>query len=609
MTALPPVGTDRRAELLARLRRKRRQQEQERDQISAQPWPGTAALSSQQRGLWLAGELSSGDATYNMITVLRLRGPLEVRLLRAAFAGLISRHEGLRTSFVEQDGIPQMRVDPPPGQLWLEELDVSTVPEPSRAQRGLQLVTDCCQHPIDLRSAPLLRVVLVKLDAGDHFLGYVLHHIVSDGWSMPILAGELSEFYRAAANGRDPQLPALPIQPSDVYRWQRERLSAEAVGQRLDRWRTELIGLPSLKLPLDRPRSAAAASTGGNTTVELPIELLAGADELGRATGRSSFSVLLAAFAVLLQQRSGQYDLAIGSVFSGRVRTEMESLIGYFANTSALRIRTAADQPVGQLLRHCHDVLLEAQRMQDIPFADVVAAVAPDRLPGMNPLFQVCFTLARGPHTSAAPAIDGVEAQPISVASRGSRFDLSFQVTERADGTAALIVEYAAALFDESTVRRLAADYGSVLRAMLTGVAAATLTVSELQRASNLHAPSKTPAAATIEAPAARPVEPPAAEFGPDGTGSLREQLVQIWREIFELPDGLREDQNIFELGGTSLTAVRLRARIVSSFGVDIPLGEFYAGGSIAELLRYIEASLIADSVEDGSAARSSTTR
>ncbi|HEX8094848.1 condensation domain-containing protein, partial [Jatrophihabitans sp.] len=181
MTTAPSAGTDRRAELLERLRRKRRQEKQENDQITAEPWTGTAPLSSQQSGLWLAGELS--NASYNMIILMRLRGPLDVGALRTALAGLISRHEGLRTSFAEQDGIPQMRVDPPPGRAWFEQLDLSAVPEPGRYQRAVQLVTDSCQQRIDLRYPPLLRVFLARLEDGDHLLGYVLHHIVGDGWS------------------------------------------------------------------------------------------------------------------------------------------------------------------------------------------------------------------------------------------------------------------------------------------------------------------------------------------------------------------------------------------------------------------------------------------
>jgi len=601
MTAALPSDSARRAELLDKLLRKRRLEHQSNDQIVAQPWTGAAALSSQQSGLWLADELSQATGTYNMVTIMRLRGPLQVGLLRSALSALTSRHEGLRTSFAEVDGVPQMRVDPPPGRLWLEEVDVSAVPDTSREQRAVQLVADCVQQHIDLRRAPLMRCYLVRIDATDHVLGYVLHHIVSDGWSLPILARELSEFYRAAAEGRPANLPAQTLQPSDVYRWQRERLANPVVQQRLERWRDQLVGMPPLRLPLDRPRPPAASLAGRKVLVDLPAELIAGADELARATGRTPFSVLLAAFAVLLQQRSGQHDLAIGSVFSGRTRTEMESLIGYFANTGVLRIRTADEQPVDQLVQHCHDVLLDAQQIQDIPFPDVVNAVAPVRVPGTNPLFQVCFTVSRGGVTTAPLDIDGVEAELISIQARGSRFDILLQVTERADGSFVLMLEYATELFDESTIRQLAMDYRSVLRAMLAEPG--QLSVSRLQQISDLHTPLPTPDQPAVASgeQALRSVTTPRAGPGKVEAGNLRDALATIWEEVFGAGNGFRDDQNFFEIGGTSLSAVRLRARILSEFGIDIPLTDIFTGGSIAELLPYIEAGLVGSSAATAS--------
>jgi acyl carrier protein len=431
-------------------------------------------------------------------------------------------------------------------------------------------------------------VFLARIDAEDQLLGYVLHHIVSDGWSMPILAREFSELYRAAAEGRPAQLAPQPIQPSDVYRWQHDRLSNAAVQHRLDDWRAELAGLPPLRLPLDRPRPAVASAAGRKAELELPADLVARADELARSTGRIPFAVLLAAFAVLLQQRSGQYDLAIGSVFSGRVRTEMESLIGYFANTGVLRIRTAADQPLDQLIGHCHEVLLDAQRMQDIPFPDVVNAIAPARTPGTNPLFQVCFTLARGGVTLAPLVIDGVDVQLIEVAPRGSRFDLTCQLTELLDGSYAMKLEYATELFDESSVLRLAADYRSLLRALLTDPAGAAVTVSGLQQAAALGADTLP----DTEQFSSQPVEAPVGKPGSADGESLRDAVARLWAEVFEVTESFTDDQNFFEVGGNSLTAVRLRARIVSEFGVDIPLADIFAGGSVAELLPYLEAGL-----------------
>jgi acyl carrier protein len=599
MTTMPTTSTERRAELLEILRRRRRQQN---DEITAEPWTGPAEMSSQQLGLWLATELNPRNTAYNMITVMRLRGPFDVPALRRALSGVISRHEALRTSFAEQDGVPRMHVDPAPGRVWLEQFDVSEMPEAKREQRALQLIGDSCQQPMDLRCAPLLRVFVARLDSVDHLLGYVLHHIVADGWAMRILLDELNERYRAEVEGRIVELPPPPIQPSDVYRWQRKRLSAGTVQLRLAQWREKLSGMPPLRLPLDRPRPAIVGSMEGGALVELPPGLLPRATELAQAVGCTSFSVLLAAFAMLMQQRSGQYDLAIGSVLSGRVRTELEPLIGYFANTAVLRIRTAADQPVDQLVRHCHDVLLDAQETQDIPFADVVNAVAPERVLGTNPLFQVCFSLAHRAHTNTLLGFDGVQMEQVSVTSPGSRFDLSFQVTERADGTGSVILEYAAELFDENTVLELAADYGRLLQALLSDDNSATLTVGELLQASRLGASADGQAddAGSAEtdlagAPTDGSAELPAAAPEPDNPieiGELRDLLRQIWQEACGAGEDVQDEQSFFEIGGTSLTAVRLRSRIVSEFGVDIPLADIYAGGSVRDLLPHIEAAL-----------------
>jgi acyl carrier protein len=599
MTTLPAAATDRRAELLEMLRRRRRQQD---DQITAEPWTGPAEMSSQQLGLWLASELNPRNTAYNMVTVMRLRGPFDVRSLRTALSGLIDRHEALRTRFAEHDGVPRMHVDPVPGRVWLEQFDVSDVPERNREQRALRLISDSCQQPMDLRCAPLLRAFVARLDHADHLFGYVLHHIVADGWSMQLVVSELNERYRAAVDGRVAELPPLAIQPSDVYRWQRNRLSGVGVRRRLEQWREKLSGMPPLRLPLDRPRPSVVGAIEGRAVVELPPGLLGLANELARTIGRTSFSVLLAGFAVLMQQRSGQYDLAIGSVLSGRVRTELEPLIGYFANTAVLRIRTAADQPIGQLIRHCHDVLLDAQETQDIPFADVVNAVAPDRVPGTNPLFQVCFTLAYRGYTNTLLDIEGVQLEQLPVSPPGSRFDLSFQVTERVDGSAALSLEYAAELFDEATMLQLAADYRSLLQALLTDADGVTLTVSELQQASRLNTPvaggqPTVPTAGAGPAGAAPATDsseaPTTAEADqPIEVGELRDLLRQIWLEACGADEDVRDDQNFFEIGGTSLTAVRLRSRIVSELGVDIPLADIYAGGSVLDLLPHIQAAL-----------------
>ncbi|MEO7262754.1 MAG: condensation domain-containing protein [Jatrophihabitantaceae bacterium] len=616
MTASPPTIADKRAELRDRLLRQRRQQQQENDQITAEPATEVAPLSSQQSGLWLAAQLARAPG-YTLVNAMWLRGPLDSSILRVALAGLIQRHQGLRTSFPEQDGTPRLVVART-GQLWLEEVDLCQVPEPNRRQRALEVLATWSGQIIDLRH-PLLRCLLIRLDTGEHLFGYLLHHIVGDGWSIPILVRELGELYRASAEERSPHLPAQTIQPTDVYRWQRERLATEAVGQRLSRWRDQLAGMPQLRFPTDRPRPAVASWAGRHMMVDLPAELIARADAVARTQDRAPFAVLLATFSVLMQQRSGQHDLAIGTAFSGRVRTEMESLVGYFANTGVLRIRTAAEQALDELIGHCHDVVLDAQRMQDISFADVVNAVAPARVPGANPLFQICFTLARGAILVPALDIEGVEVELVQAKAPGSRFDITFQVTELSAGGYRMEVEYATELFDEQTVHQLAVDYRTLLALMLAEGAVSELSVAQLQQAAGL--PGSPPdliagsanfraGAGTVE-PDVKPDAEPDAE--PDALADsagvlpdaprdeagaesdlLRDEVARIWVEVFAVTEDFDDDESFFEVGGSSIMAVRLRAQILSEFGIDLPLADIFAGGSVAELTDYISARLAA---------------
>ncbi len=426
-----------------------------------------------------------------------------------------------------------------------------------------------------------------------------MHHIVGDGWSMPILTRDLSELYNAARTGRPAQLPELAVQPIDVYTWQRQRLNGEQGRQRLEFWRNQLAGMPQLRFPTDRPRPVQPSFAGRTVSVPLPSELIERADAEAAASGKMPFAVLLAGFAILLRQRCDQHDLAIGSVFSGRVRTEMEQLIGFFANTAVLRVRLADEQPVSSVIEHCHEVLLDAQRMQDVPFTEVVNAVQPERVPGANPLFQICFTLARDRVQVAPVAIDGMAAEQFTVLPRGSRFDITFQVTQLPDGQFDMQVEYAGALFEESTVHRLAVDYRELLTRMLPATGLAGLTVGELQQQCELAKPVQVRPAEGAARVAAEPEPDGWAELPDDGTGLLCDELASIWSEVFDVPAGQYSyDQSFFEVGGTSIQAVRLRTRIENSFGVDIELADIFAGGSVAELAASIEAALTDDGTE-----------
>ena len=227
--------------------------------------------------------------------------------------------------------------------------------------------------------------------------------------------------------------------------------------------------------------------------------------------------------------------------------------------------------------------------------------------PGPNPLFQICFTLARGAITVPALDIEGVEAEPIRARAPGSRFDITFGVTELSDGRYRMEIEYATELFDEQTIHQLARDYRTLLALMLASDGVSELSVAQLQLAAGLPGPSPDPAAAPADSGAgpgevdAQPdplpdeagEEPDALRAEVDAQpGALRDEVARIWVEVFAVTDDFDDDDSFFEVGGTSIMAVRLRARILSEFGIDLPLADIFVGGSVAELTDYLSARL-----------------
>ncbi len=160
MTTTEETAIDRkRAELLEELLRRRRLAKADQDHIEVVPREATAPLAIQQEGLWLTSELRPDETNYQMVVAMRLTGPLDVELLRAAATELTARHESLRTAFVAVDGVPRLVVAPPPGAVAIEQVDLTGLPEPIRLDRGMRLAVEHAEQVISLRHAPLLRIL------------------------------------------------------------------------------------------------------------------------------------------------------------------------------------------------------------------------------------------------------------------------------------------------------------------------------------------------------------------------------------------------------------------------------------------------------------------
>ena len=419
-----------------------------------------------QQRLWFLNELDpeSGPA-YAVQGAIRIGGELDPELLERAFGAVVARHEALRTGFEAQDG-EAVQVVAPMAALEVPVLDLSGLAAEERERELRRLAQREVRRPFDLRQPPLLRVTLVRLDEREHVLLVTLHHIVSDGWSGGVFVRELAAHYEAFVADREPELPELGVQYADYAVWQRDRLQGPELEKQLEYWRRRLEGVPVLQLPTDRPRPKLQSFRGAMRTAELPEQLVSRLEELARAENATLYMTLLAGFELLLARSSGQTDLTVGTPIAGRVRPELEPLIGFFANTLVLRADLSGDPTFRELVRRARETCLDAYAHQDVPFERLVEELQPARDLAYSALFQVLFALQQDP--LVPPDFAGLPVEPVDVDPETARFDLSVTVATGGERPT-VSVAYNVDLFDPETIDRLLGRFRLVLEALVDG--------------------------------------------------------------------------------------------------------------------------------------------
>jgi amino acid adenylation domain-containing protein len=429
---------------------------------TGQPFP----VSFSQLREWILDQLEPGSAAYNIPGATRIEGPFHPRVYAAALNGIIQRHEVLRTTFSVADGEPVQVVTP---ELRIEApvIDLEALPEAAREIEAARRVGLEQQLPFDLARGPLLRSGVVRLGPRDHIAFFTMHHIISDGWSVGVFYRELATLYEAFAAGRPSPLPELPVQYADFAVWQREWLQGEVLDRHLDFWRGQLAGAPArLELPTDRPRPAVQTFRGGSVPFALPADLGRAIRALAQAEGASPFMVLLAALQVLLARWSGQDDISVGTYTGSRGRAELEDLIGFFINTLVLRTDLADGPGFRALLRRVRETTLGAFAHQDLPFEKLLDALRVERDLSHTPLFQVLLVLQNFPARPVDLREAEVRLTPITGTNEHVNFDLSLWLNDAGDAVSGLL-QYNRALFDASTVERLARQLRTLLEAVV----------------------------------------------------------------------------------------------------------------------------------------------
>ena len=416
---------------------------------------------SQQR-LWFLDQLEPGSAAYNIPAAVRLLGELDTGLLERAYTEVVQRHEDLRITFTSVEGRPRL-VIAPELRLPLRVDELTDLPAGERETEALRRVADEASRPFDLATGPLLRLTLLRLGERDHVLLLIIHHIISDVWSIGVFFREIVALYEAFSAGRPSPLPELPIQYPDFALWQQQWLSGDSPQKQLVYWKKQLGGAPAvLELPTDRPRPPVQTFRGARRNLHLPAELVRPLQALGQMEDASLFMTLQAGLAVLLGRYTGQEEVLTGTPMANRTRVELERLIGFFVNMLVLRSDMTGTPTFRQLLARVREATLGAYANHDLPLETILEELSLERDPSRNPLFQVTFAFQNAPVPPlAAP---GLSVQPFEIQERTSRFDLEFDLRDVGDGFGGFIA-FNTDLFEPSTIDRMARCYATLLAA------------------------------------------------------------------------------------------------------------------------------------------------
>ncbi|MGW1003606.1 condensation domain-containing protein [Streptomyces sp. NPDC002520] len=518
------------------------------------------AMSFAQRRLWFLHGLDPTGRAHSTDRWFRVTGALDVGALQQAVDALVARHEALRTVFPDTAHGPVQCVRST-GQITVRTLDRTGAPDEAAARR---CADDFLRQPFDIAEGPLLRIAVVPLAPGDQLLVLSVHLLAADGWSQNVLLEELGALYRAAlpgASGQDPPAP-LPVQYADWGAWQREQLTSERRAELVDWWRAELAGAPLVLDLTAGPGGAAGPGPspspgGGRIRQVLGPELGAAVRDLARTQRQTVFTVLVSACAVALAHRADQQHLLLGLAVANREQPQVQRVLGFFVNTVALHLDLTGDPRFDHLLTRVRERVVAAHSHRDLPFDELVAALAPPRSPVRSPVVQVNF--AHHPADSLGTLeLRGCAVREIPAACGPGKFELTVRVEESADDGLVIWGEYSGDTLREPDVREVLTAYQEVLRSVTADPGG--------------HLSALIPGIAhrTHE----QRTDPPPRSAPP--RSALERSVARIFGEVVGTVDP-GPHQDFFTLGGHSLQLIGVLRRLREELGIPITLRELYA--------------------------------
>ncbi|TWH51405.1 amino acid adenylation domain-containing protein [Dulcicalothrix desertica] len=418
-------------------------------------------LSFAQSRLWFLDKLEPNNPAYNIVIGLSMNGCLNSSAFERSLQEIVGRHEVLRTTFSQDEYGNPIQIINESNHISIITTDLSYLSQAEQEQQLEKIVTKEALRPFNLESDCLLRVHLYRLADNNHVFVAVMHHIVSDAWSLGIMVKELSQCYTAFCSSKASALPPLSLQYADFAYWQRNIFEKTQLQQQIDYWKQELGGnIEPLELPTDFPRPAITSYSGSEIPFVIERKYYEGFKKLCEVQGATLFMGLLGVFKTLLMRYSGQEDLLVGTPIANRHHKQTEELIGFFVNTLVIRTDLSDNPSFLNLLLGIKEKTLQAYAHQDVPFEKLVEELQPERNLSHNPLFQVMFVMQNA--QIGELELPGLNLSPLPMKSTTVKFDLSLSMSETEQGLEG-VWEYNTDLFAATTISRMIEHFQNLL--------------------------------------------------------------------------------------------------------------------------------------------------
>lgn len=424
----------------------------------------TIPLSNTQLRLWFLHQLDPNSIQYNIPIAMRLHGKVDYEIFEQCINEIVRRHESLRTVFQVKNGIPEQIIFNE-RKLTMKVIDLSTMAAEEQEDNAVHLLTLESKVPFDMERGPLLRTAMIRMNDEEHMALFVMHHIISDGWSTGLLILEMASLYGAFSTNQPSPLPELAIQYADYSMWQHERMQGEVFDKQLSYWKEKLSGhMQVLEMPTDRPRHPVTTQNGAILSFNISKVVTERLKRLGKEHGATLFMTLLAAYQTLLYRYTGQEDISVGTPIAVRNRPELEDLIGFLVNTLVMRTDLSGQPTFVELLHRVREVALGAYAHQEVPFEKLAEELQPERDMSRSLFFQTLFVLQNMPVKDFY--LDGLSMEMVPIDKKSAMFEISITLLE-SNGHIEGKLEYNTDLYNAASIERFIQHYLNLLDAII----------------------------------------------------------------------------------------------------------------------------------------------